>query len=68
MLMENKDFQKTFRDKYIHVIMNFGSLKSNRVGNTMDKNLKMIDLFSGGGGFSSTVEKLVGGYETIQTC
>ena len=31
----------------------------------MDKNLKMIDLFSGGGGFSCA-EKLVGGYETIQ--
>ena len=32
----------------------------------MDKNLKMIDLFSGGGGFSYNTEKLVGGYETIQ--
>ena len=32
----------------------------------MDKNLKMIDLFSGGGGFSYAAEKLVGGYETIQ--
>ena len=30
------------------------------------KNLKMIDLFSGGGGFSYAAEKLVGGYETIQ--
>ena len=30
------------------------------------KKLKMIDLFSGGGGFSYAAEKLVGGYETIQ--
>lgn len=29
-------------------------------------NLKMIDLFSGGGGFSYAAEKLVGGFETIQ--
>ena len=28
--------------------------------------LKIIDLFSGGGGFSYAAEKLVGGYETIQ--
>ena len=46
--------------------MNFLSLKSNRSGNTMGENLKMIDLFSGGGGFSYAAEKLVGGYETIQ--
>ena len=32
----------------------------------MNKNLKIIDLFSGGGGFSYAAEKLVGGYETIQ--
>jgi len=32
------------------------------------KNLKMIDLFSGGGMFSYAAEKLVGGYETIQFC
>tara|TARA_R100001129_G_scaffold127556_1_gene89604 strand:- start:134 stop:1516 length:1383 start_codon:yes stop_codon:yes gene_type:complete len=32
----------------------------------MNKKLKMIDLFSGGGGFSYAAEKLVGGYETIQ--
>jgi len=32
----------------------------------MKKKLKMIDLFSGGGGFSYAAEKLVGGYETIQ--
>jgi len=30
------------------------------------KKLKMIDLFSGGGGFSYAAEKLVGGYKTIQ--
>ena len=30
------------------------------------KKLKIIDLFSGGGGFSYAAEKLVGGYETIQ--
>ena len=30
------------------------------------KKLKLIDLFSGGGGFSYAAEKLVGGYETIQ--
>ena len=30
------------------------------------KNLKIIDLFSGGGGFSYAAEKLVGGFETIQ--
>ena len=46
--------------------MNFLSLKSNRSGNTMGENLKMIDLFSGGGGFCYAAEKLVGGYETIQ--
>tara|TARA_R100000781_G_scaffold24356_3_gene18009 strand:+ start:807 stop:1574 length:768 start_codon:yes stop_codon:yes gene_type:complete len=34
----------------------------------MDKNLKIIDLFSGGGGFSYAAEKLVGGFETIQFC
>ena len=28
----------------------------------------MIDLFSGGGGFSYAAEKLVGGFETIQFC
>jgi DNA-cytosine methyltransferase len=32
----------------------------------MNKKLKIIDLFSGGGGFSYAAEKLVGGYETIQ--
>ena len=32
----------------------------------MKEKLKMIDLFSGGGGFSYAAEKLVGGYETIQ--
>ena len=32
----------------------------------MGENLKMIDLFSGGGGFSYAAEKLVGGYETMQ--
>ena len=30
------------------------------------KKLKLLDLFSGGGGFSYAAEKLVGGYETIQ--
>jgi len=30
------------------------------------KKLKIIDLFSGGGGFSYAAEKLVGGYKTIQ--
>ena len=34
----------------------------------MGENLKMIDLFSGGGMFSYAAEKLVGGYETIQFC
>ena len=34
----------------------------------MSENLKMIDLFSGGGMFSYAAEKLVGGYETIQFC
>jgi len=32
----------------------------------MGENLEIIDLFSGGGGFSYAAEKLVGGYETIQ--
>ena len=32
----------------------------------MNKKLKMIDLFSGGGGFSYAAEKLVSGFETIQ--
>ena len=45
--------------------MNFGFLKSNR-SYIMNKKLKIIDLFSGGGGFSYAAEKLVGGYETIQ--
>ena len=45
--------------------MNFLSLKNNR-NCRMNKNLKIIDLFSGGGGFSYAAEKLVGGYETIQ--
>ena len=45
--------------------MNFLSLKSNR-SFRMNNKLKIIDLFSGGGGFSYAAEKLVGGYETIQ--
>ncbi len=32
------------------------------------KKLKLLDTFSGGGGFSYAAEKLVGGYETIQFC